>query len=221
MTGRILVLAVVCLYLAAPVWAHSAHQHAPAKEERPAEAEPAPVAAPEPVEPEDSEHDEHAEYSEHEHDDELGDAAVGWSARRLVDWLGRFHPVAVHFPIALILMAGLAEWMFARSGSAAFDAAARFMIRAGAMAAIPAALLGVAYGYGEAAEYDGILADFFWWHRLLGLTTAGLAVAAVFLRERIDARVAYRWILLAAVISVSIAGYLGGGMTYGPKHLLP
>lgn len=57
-----------------------------------------------------------------------------------VCWFGRFHLLALHFPIALVIAAGLAEgWSMWRRRP---PGAARFCLWLGAMAAVPTAALG-------------------------------------------------------------------------------
>lgn len=55
--------------------------------------------------------------------------------QRLVRYVGKFHPLVVHFPIALILVAALAEFLFLRTRRQFFTDAARFSIAVGAVAA--------------------------------------------------------------------------------------
>ncbi len=84
----------------------------------------------------------------------------------ILQWLGDFHPPAVHFPIALIIMTFISEILYYLTKSAIYMHYSRFMIIAAALTAIPAALKGLAHGYTESlSEY------IFWWHRFCGLST--------------------------------------------------
>ncbi len=46
----------------------------------------------------------------------------------LIQWLGKFHPPSINFPIALLLMAAVAEALLLATGRPLFDHAARFCV---------------------------------------------------------------------------------------------
>lgn len=146
-----------------------------------------------------------------------------WDYEKWIKWIGNFHPIALHFPIALIIMTVIAELLGMKSRSPIFIQAARFMIIAAAITALPTALLGLAYGY--EVSYDETLSLIFWWHRFLGLSTAILAFVTVCfkelqLRKKIGVT-AYAISLSLLAILVTATGYLGGEMTFGLFHLFP
>lgn len=119
-------------------------------------------------------------------------------------------------------MTVIAELLSIKSSHPIFNQAARYMITAAAITALPTALFGLAYGYG--ATYEGTLIFVFWWHRFLGISTALLAIiTAVFkelhARNKMGGR-AYAISLTFLFIFVTVTGYLGGEMTFGLFHLL-
>jgi len=137
---------------------------------------------------------------------------------KIIHWLGRYHLVILHFPIALVVMTAISELLFYWYGSPLFDQAARFMIIAAAITAIPTALFGLALGYD--AHYNGMLVNIFWWHRFWGLFTAVMIVVTASLRELHvrkgwETLKLYHICLVAIFISVSLTGFLGGEMTFG------
>lgn len=97
-----------------------------------------------------------------------------------MQWVGSFHFIFLHFPIALIAMTVISELLFAWYASPLFDYASRFMLIAAAILAVPTALLGLTYSY--TATYDGILADFVWWHMWFGFATAILPFCGFYSR---------------------------------------
>jgi len=158
----------------------------------------------------------------HVHDHGTGVRETGLG--KFIKWVGNFHPISIHFPIALIIMTGLAELLFRYYPSPMFSYSSRFMIIAAAITAPPTALLGLAYGY--EAEYTGALIDIFWWHRFCGITTAGLAVIAaacneLYVRKNIGKPAYYHVLLGITILFVTVTGYLGGEMTFGLFHLFP
>jgi uncharacterized membrane protein len=140
---------------------------------------------------------------------------------KLADWLGTFHPSASHFPIALLLAAGLAELLRIATGRSLFDGAARYCLWFGALGAIMTALLGWFMAGFQLADPTGILTL----HRWLGTAVAVGASLALTLGEQSrcqpDKRSvcwAFRVSLLSVVMLVLLSGFLGGAMLYGIHH---
>jgi uncharacterized membrane protein/YHS domain-containing protein len=157
----------------------------------------------------------------HEHEHTTPSAAP--FASKLVSFLGRFHPAIVHFPIALILAAGLAELLFLLTGRGPFASATRFILPLAALGGVAAALLGWAAAAG--AHYPPDLARVLEWHRGFAAIVVVSSVAAAILRERVERtpaaaglRWSYRGVLLLAVLLVSATGYFGGELVYGTDY---
>ncbi|MCE5293196.1 MAG: hypothetical protein LLF94_01105, partial [Chlamydiales bacterium] len=90
----------------------------------------------------------------------------------ILSWLGNFHLILLHFPIALVCMVVIAELLFFWQKNPLYDNAGRFMLLAAAVMAIPTVLTGFAYGYN--AQYEGVMASYFWWHRFFGILSVVL-----------------------------------------------
>ena len=135
-------------------------------------------------------------------------------------WLGRLHPLFVHFPITLLMLAAVAE-MLVRPGNPKWRARARFALALGAPAAAVTAWLG--WIAGSDAVYP-TMQDVLFRHRWLGVATAALALAALAIapgerdRERKRERI-YRWLVFATFVCVVLAGHHGGMLVFGPDHL--
>jgi uncharacterized membrane protein len=160
---------------------------------------------------------------EHQHDhasDHTGDSVHGID--RLARFAGRFHPVVVHFPIALLLAGLAAEACYIVSRRTWFSNAARFSVLAGAVGAVIAALLG--WANAAFTQYSGETANTLTWHRWLGVGTVIIAVAAAGLSEasRRKSTTALRRLYLAALIAaallVGITGHFGGRLVFGPDY---
>jgi uncharacterized membrane protein len=158
----------------------------------------------------------------HDHATGGHDHGPGSTAPRLVAWLGRFHPVIVHFPIALSLLAALAAVLGRFRASEPFKHTARVAMHGAAVTAVPAILLG---WFAAAATPHPGLDAVLGWHRWLG-TAAGAGLIAVaacteLAYRRTDGS---RWawpvvigsVLMALV--VGIVGHLGGILVFGPDH---
>lgn len=138
---------------------------------------------------------------------------------RLLVWLGKFHPAAVHFPIAMLLGAALAELLSLRFNNGFFRDAARFSLWAGALGAIGAASLGWFYGGFRLTDEETLLTL----HRWNGTGIAVLTLLALWLGERRARQQPlrngmYRTALFATALLVGLNGYWGGLMVYGPEQ---
>ena len=143
----------------------------------------------------------------------------GGKPQNWMQWVGGFHFVFLHFPIALITLTAISELLFGWYQRPIFDYASRFMLVSAAIFAIPTALFGLIYSY--TATYEGLLADFVWWHMWFGIATAAFAGVVALIREQQGANKLYYTALFILFLLVNITGLLGSGMTFGPYHMLP
>lgn len=141
------------------------------------------------------------------------------SGNKIIQWVGNFHPILLHFPIALIVMTAISESFFFWYRTSLFDQASRFMLMTAAITAIPTVLTGLAYGYNT--QYEGIMATYFWWHRLIGIFIMLLTIITAMLRELPLKKAAYYLCLFILFICVNVTGFLGGSLTFGIGHLWP
>src|SRR5690606_26769974 len=106
------------------------------------------------------------------------DAAVAKNRVTSVgDFVGRLHPLATHFPIALLLAAGLAELLLAARPALGLESTIRFLVAGGAVGAVIAALLGwfaAGWRLEDRSETLGL-------HRWNGTVIPGVAVLATWL----------------------------------------
>jgi mono/diheme cytochrome c family protein len=136
--------------------------------------------------------------------------------RRILEDAGRFHLQLLHFPIAFLIAAALAELWSAGRQQVGPSSAVRFCVLCGAASAVPAVLLGWAYAaVGHGAGTAATLAL----HRWIGTAAAAWAVLTAVLVER-DARrgrhgsAAQLMVLLGAVL-VGVAAHFGGMLVHG------
>lgn len=133
--------------------------------------------------------------------------------------LGQFHPLVVHFPVALLMAALLAEVIALLFRRPALHGTAKFCLGLGTLGAVLASVTGWLW-----ADVGGQSASL---HRWLGLATTAFALATcllAFMSMRADtrkARVAYRVALVATIALLVYAGNTGGEMVYGPDHHVP
>ena len=144
--------------------------------------------------------------------------------RRLMRDLGNLHPLSTHFPVALLLAALPAEFMWWRTRKPAWKAIVRYCVTLGCLGAVSAATLG--WLNAEFTSYNGVSAGVLTWHRWVGTFTAtwavGLAILAEFSERRDHPPLLGHWfraLLAAGALLVGSAGFLGASLVYGLDHL--
>jgi uncharacterized membrane protein len=135
---------------------------------------------------------------------------------RFLRWLGKFHLLLLHFPIALVLAAGAGEVRSAWQRNRVPSEAVRFCLWLGALVAIPTAGLGWLFAAaGNGASSPPLLAA----HRWLGTTASVLLVLTAVCAERDVRRGArsrsVRLLLLSGVLLTALTAHLGGLLSRG------
>jgi uncharacterized membrane protein len=137
-------------------------------------------------------------------------------AERLLDWLGRLHPIIVHFPIAFFPAALFTAVVGRRRP--AFSAPVQFLVVAGGIIAPISALLGWFNGGWIAWDADPLLAMHRWLGTGIGL--GGLLLGIWAWRRPWEDRGAGMILALTAMtIAIAAQGWFGGALVHGAAHL--
>ena len=140
----------------------------------------------------------------------------------LMQLVGRFHPLSVHFPIAVLLIVPLFEILGRKRYAPFLLASVDFLLLLAVCGAILSALLG--WCLARAGGYSGPLVRQHMWG---GLLVAAASLSCGWLRSWRNSQATtrlYGAVLLAAIILVSFTGYRGGQLAHGETHfteLLP
>lgn len=134
----------------------------------------------------------------------------------LLQWVGHFHVVIVHFPIALLIGAAVAEAIGCFKAPGFFMPVVRFCLIFGALGAIAAGALG---WIEAAAEFRGDASTPLALHRWIGTIAVSWAVALAIASE-FEARRGrrtnwFRAMLFAGALLVGLAGHFGGLLVHG------
>jgi uncharacterized membrane protein len=135
-------------------------------------------------------------------------------------YIGKFHPLLVHFPIALVLAAAAAELVVLATPRQAWRTVAVANIRAAAALGVVTAITGWLFASSPLVDASPSLE----WHRWLGLAGAAGAIGAALLSSRLHGssrRTAfvYRLTLFVTALLVAITGHLGGTLVCGAEFL--
>src|SRR5690606_25357251 len=138
----------------------------------------------------------------------------------LWQFLGRLHPLAVHFPVGLLLFAAVLEFFTIKNFNSKFRPGINLLVYVGAFSAVLAAILGWVLATGE--DYGG---DTLAIHQWTGIATAILCIVTFLLLLRVERKNLmnqvkwYRGILFFTALGVSVAGHFGASLTHGDDYL--
>lgn len=138
----------------------------------------------------------------------------------IFQFLGPFHPIVLHFPIAFLLLAAVTEFFMLLSKEPWLKGASWLLLISGATTAVLAASLG--YLLSQSGDYD---AETMAWHMRFGIGVAVLSVLSIVFKAMSRRRggwivsLPYRLTLSLSVAAVFAAGHFGGTLTHGQGYL--
>ncbi|GAB5559812.1 MAG: ribonuclease inhibitor [Synoicihabitans sp.] len=136
-----------------------------------------------------------------------------------MDWLqflGRFHVLALHLPIGILVLAALTELVYAWRPAITRPAIVNAMWWSGALSAIIASGLGYMLSLSSGYNEDAVDLHLIW-----GIATSLIAVIGWWVIG-FKARRGKALVTLISggqLVALSIAGHLGGNLTHGPEYL--
>ncbi|MBN8856761.1 MAG: DUF1549 domain-containing protein, partial [Sphingobacteriales bacterium] len=129
----------------------------------------------------------------------------------LWSFLGRLHPMIVHFPVGLLVFALVMEIIGRKSQT--YNAAIKLLVYAGALSAIIAVAFGLLLSKTE--EYGSNLLSM---HQWTGIATMLFSIICAW-SYRTGNRTAQKILLGLTVAGVTIAGHYGASLTHGDDYL--
>ena len=148
------------------------------------------------------------------------------SSTKLVEsfWLwrffGRLHPLIVHFPITLLLLAGILEIFTVKKFNSSLRAGIKLLIVGGTFAAIFSAIAGLLIV--KEGGYEKDLSNI---HQWVGIATACLGSLAwlllnwILVKEQFQLIKFYRSVLWMSSLGVAVAGHFGASLTHGKDYI--
>ncbi|WP_460950850.1 DUF1549 domain-containing protein [Spirosoma daeguense] len=131
----------------------------------------------------------------------------------LWQFLGRLHPLFVHFPVGLLCIALLLEAVDWYRKSNQFRAGVTAMLWIGTISAVVSVILGLVLKSQE--DYEGSTVTI---HQWSGIATMALAILTI-LALRSERIALYRSLLITTVLGVTLAGHYGALLTHGEDYL--
>ena len=130
------------------------------------------------------------------------------------EFIGHLHPLIVHLPIGILLLACLFLWQSRKDKSENWQKQINFILALGMASAILACITG--FVLSRTGTYEESLRD---WHQWMGICVALVSVLTFYVRRKPALR---RWQFLMAtilLILIIITGHLGGSLTHGTDYL--
>ena len=132
----------------------------------------------------------------------------------MLSLIGHFHPVLVHLPIGILLLACLFQWLVVKEQYKKLQPAIGIALFWGMVFAILSGISG--YILNQGGEYDEQLSER---HQWLGISVGVVSIIQYYLyRRSINAGFA-KWIALLLFVLIIITGHLGGSLTHGSDYL--
>lgn len=130
------------------------------------------------------------------------------------DFIARLHPVLVHLPIGILILACFFQWLTIKNRYAFLQPVIPVVLFWGMIGAVVSCISG--YLLSRSGEYDAHLASR---HQWLGISVAIFSFI-VYAGHKISISESLaRWLSLILILLITITGHLGGTLTHGEGYL--
>lgn len=130
------------------------------------------------------------------------------------EFIGHLHPVLVHLPIGILLVACLFIWQSRKDKYLHLQPAIHVMLLLGMISAVASCITG--YTLSQSGDYDEGMVDL---HQWMGISVAVFSVILYYSRRKPGLR-KWQWLLAPfLVVLIFITGHLGGSLTHGSDYL--
>ena len=137
----------------------------------------------------------------------------------LLTFIGKFHPLVIHFPIALVFTALFFTVLAVFQKIEVLNTFSIYLIYLAALSAVISAVFGLIAG--SNTSYPSFLVSSFEWHRILGISSSLVTLITAYMGYRqlsnnpTGGVTLYRLVLLLNTILIGITGHLGATLVYG------
>lgn len=132
----------------------------------------------------------------------------------VIEFFGHFHPLLVHLPLGILLIALALQWMSRKHKYAALQPAVPFILLTGSVTAFTSCITGYLLSISD--DYDQSLVS---WHMWMGIAVTLLSLT-LYAKEKNPAfAVNKKMLSLGLLLLLMITGHLGGSLTHGSDYL--
>lgn len=133
----------------------------------------------------------------------------------IIGFFGRFHPVILHLPIGMLVIAAILEMGNRGKGQKSMDLAITKILFWSAITA----LFSVIFGFCLQTE-GGFEKDVLFWHRIFGILTFVFSLILYILKASGFVSTIYGIAWIITIINLILTGHLGSSLTHGSGYLL-
>lgn len=131
----------------------------------------------------------------------------------ITEFFGHFHPVVVHLPIGILLVALLLQWLSGKERFSSFKTVIPVVLLCGTITALVSCITGYLLSITDA--YDKTLVS---WHMWMGIAVLVVSLL-LYIKVRNPLFVINKNLLsVSLLILVFVAGHLGGSLTHGSDY---
>lgn len=133
----------------------------------------------------------------------------------MFDLIGHLHPLFVHLPIGILLLAILFEWLPSWKSYRSLKRSVITILSIGSVSAILSCITG--YLLSQSGDYES---DIVGWHQWMGITLTIYSLGYVWMRSRKEYKPYRKAFAFVLLILLMITGHLGGSLTHGEDYLI-
>ncbi len=130
------------------------------------------------------------------------------------EFIGRLHPLLVHLPIGILLLAILFEWLPIRKPFKSIRRSIRFILWIGFFSSLASGITG--YLLSQSGEYDSQAVT---WHQYSGIGLIFLSLTYAWSRGQKQLKPIYKLLSVVMLGLITVTGHLGGSLTHGEDYL--
>jgi mono/diheme cytochrome c family protein/uncharacterized membrane protein len=132
----------------------------------------------------------------------------------IAEFIGRLHPLLVHLPIGMLVVACLLQWLSANKRFQGLQQAISIILFCGMITAIVSGITG--YILSTTDDYDEWLVST---HQWLGIFTTIISIFLYFLHRRKSVSKLVQGVSIILFFLIIVTGHLGGTLTHGSDYL--
>lgn len=132
----------------------------------------------------------------------------------MLELIGHFHPLLVHLPIGILLLAILFELLPSWKSYRSLKRSVITILSIGAVTAILSCITG--YLLSQSGDYESGIVG---WHQWMGIALAIYSLGYVWMRSRKEYKPYRKAFAFVLLILLMVTGHLGGTLTHGEGYL--
>jgi uncharacterized membrane protein/mono/diheme cytochrome c family protein len=132
----------------------------------------------------------------------------------IIEFIGRLHPVLVHLPIGILLIACILHWLSLKQRFNGLHQAVTIILLCGMLASLVSSISGYLLSLSD--EYDEQLVSA---HQWLGISTTLISILFYFLHRKDAFSNICHGISVLLFLLIVLTGHFGGSLTHGSDYL--